>query len=111
MWTLRWHGLHSATVLPGSRRFISRRPPLSTPHPPRVGARQEVVSGEGPLADSPGTQLASAVHACIEVLIVWHHATGLYGPRRRAPGFTRVPEVRFGALNFFFRAALAVPLG
>ncbi len=59
-----------------------------------------MVSGEGPLADSPGTQLASAVHACIEVLIVGHHATGLYGQYRRAPGFTRVPEVRLHALDF-----------
>ena len=53
--------------------------PLPTPHSPRVGARQEVVSGEGLLPDPPVTQLASARYAWDEVLINGRHATGLYG--------------------------------
>ena len=46
---------------------------LSASHPPRYGARQEVVAGEAALANTPTAQLTCTLRIRFEVLAAWQH--------------------------------------
>ena len=78
--TVGERGVHVAVAGPAQvHRYARVAPPERAPghppapHPPGLGARQEVVTGEGLPPDGPAAQLARLVGAVVEVLIVRSH--------------------------------------